>query len=100
MMTKGGIVFLYRAMSAEDQQTFKRWLKGNLTAVPILAAVALVVVVTNGASGSLHEAHPVAARAAQHGCVNPRASLGSSSQNFAKSGGCFQVIHEANIKAE
>jgi branched-chain amino acid transport system substrate-binding protein len=33
-------------MSAEDQQTFKRWLEGNLTAVSILAAVALVAVVT------------------------------------------------------
>ena len=100
MMTKGRIVLFYRAMSAEDQQTFKRWLKGNIAVVSILASVAMVVIVTNGASGSLHQAHPVAAVAAQHGCVNPRASLGSSSQNFAKSGGCFQIIHEANIKAE
>ena len=98
MMTKGGIVFLYKAMSAEDQQTFKRWLKGNLAVVSILAA-AQAVIITNGASGSLHEAHPVAALAAKHACVNTRASLVSSSQNFAKSGGCFQIIHEAN-KAE
>jgi hypothetical protein len=93
MMTKGGIVSLYRAMSAEDQQVFKRWLKINLKIVSILGTVAGVVVVMNGASGSLHEAHQAAAQAAQHGCVNPRASLGGSS-------GCFQIIHAANIKTE
>lgn len=98
MMTKGGIVFLYRAMSAEDQQTVKRWLKGNLAVASIFAAVTSVAIVTNSASGSLREAGPVAALASPHGCVNPRASLGSSSQNSAESGGCFQIIHAA--KAE
>src|ERR1700693_1707432 len=46
MTRKGRIGFLHRATPAADQQTFKRWFEGNLTAVSILAAVALVAVVT------------------------------------------------------
>ena len=37
MMTTGSIVHLYKAMSQEDQRTFKRWAKANSVVMLIFA---------------------------------------------------------------
>jgi hypothetical protein len=37
MMTKGSVIPLYKAMSPEDQQTFKGWAKANLVLASIFA---------------------------------------------------------------
>jgi hypothetical protein len=53
MMTTGSIVHLYKAMSQEDQRTFKRWGKANAV-VMLIFAVAFAAVALGGSSPSFH----------------------------------------------
>jgi hypothetical protein len=51
MTTKGSVVLLYKAMSAEDQRTFCRWVTANVFVVSMLA-VGLAAMAIGGSSGS------------------------------------------------
>jgi hypothetical protein len=48
-MAKGRIVEMYRQMATEDQQTYRRWLTGNLI-VSSLMAGAIFVMAAMGAN--------------------------------------------------
>ena len=51
MMTTGSTVHLYKAMSQEDQHTFKRWAKANAVAM-LIFVVAFAAVAFGGSSPS------------------------------------------------
>jgi hypothetical protein len=65
MMAKGSIIPLYKAMSPEDQQTFKRWAKANLVLASIFAvAFAAVAMGDHSSLSNADRTAPVANHAA------------------------------------
>ena len=59
MTTKASVVLPYKAMSAEDQRTFWRWVTANVFVVSVLA-MGLAAVAIGGSSGSADQRASVA----------------------------------------
>jgi hypothetical protein len=63
-MTTGRVLTQYRAMSPEDQQTFRRWAKANLIILSIFAAAFAALALVSSSPTS--HADRIVAPLAQH----------------------------------